>query len=96
MNKSTQPEVKKAALSALERRKQAQENDLRTRLAIGFGIIYLLFILSVVAFWGYDLFQPVQGRTDKVKDLILTVYGILSGPLGLIIGYYFGSDNKKP
>lgn len=31
---------------------------------------------------------------DGYKDLLLAVSGILSGPLGFIIGYYFKSNKE--
>jgi|GEM_PF-1031638 len=63
--------------------------DTRGKLAklfvIGFFIIF--FIISLVS-----LFTPAaEGRNsiDNLKESILTVSGVLSGPLGFIIGFYF-------
>lgn len=35
-----------------------------------------------------------KGRVKEYSDLLITISGILSGPLGFIIGYYFKSGDK--
>lgn len=96
MSRTTQPNIKETVRkSAEEKRKIRQESDIRTTLAIIVSVIYFLFVIFVVVLWGYDIFQPIDGRTEKVKDLILTIYGILSGPLGLVAGYYFAVEKNK-
>ena len=92
---NTQPDVKEIVAKAASAN-VAHENNLRTIVTIVFIGIYLIFVLTIVGFWVYDLLYPVNGRTQEIKDMILTIYGILSGPLGLIIGYYFGSEKRKP
>jgi len=93
--KEDQPDLRKAADKTLARAILKRENDLRTLLAALFLIVYLIFIITVVTFWIYDLANPVDGRTQDIKDMILTIYGILAGPLGLIIGYYFGAEKSR-
>ncbi len=36
-----------------------------------------------------------QFEVKDYRDMLITVSGILSGPLGFIIGYYFKSANSK-
>lgn len=68
--------------------KQSRE-DTRGRLAqfyvIGFFIILILVALvSIIA-------TPAEGQSsvDNLRESVLAVSGILSGPLGFIIGFYF-------
>ena len=92
-----QPNIKDAIQKPTkeEKNKIRQESNIRTILAVVFSSLYALFILFVIILWGYDIFRPVEGGTDKVKDLILTLYGVLSGPLGIVAGYYFAIDKNK-
>ena len=39
-------------------------------------------------------FDCAKGRVKEYSDLLITISGILSGPLGFIIGYYFKSGDK--
>lgn len=91
-----QPDISQVADKA-DSSEIKRKSEMTTRLWISiiFSSIYMLFVVSVIAFWLYDLFHPVAGRTERIKDMTLTVSGILSGPLGLIIGYYFGAESKK-
>lgn len=92
-----QPNIKDAAPKATkeEKLKIRQESNIRTILAIVFSSLYTLFILFVIFLWGYNIYYPTTDGLDKVKDLILTLYGVLSGPLGIIAGYYFATDKNK-
>lgn len=77
--------VSDAEVSGISADKKTPE-DARRWLAYiyvsGFlGIVVLVLILSFIN--GFV--------TNDVKDLLLTTSGILSGPLGFIIGYYFKS-----
>lgn len=51
------------------------------------GIILVVFLYAVIR----------ALEINNIKDLLITVSGIMSGPLGFIIGYYFKSedDNSK-
>ena len=94
MNSNSQKSIEKTAKELIIETLK-QENRLRLYITIAFVIIYLIFISSVIGIWVFNLFRPVSGRTDLVKDMILTISGLISAPLGLIIGYYFGTDKNK-
>ena|SRR3989338_1657842 len=49
-----------------------------------FAVISLVFIVGFVENWSVGDHQ----------DMLLAVSGILSGPLGFIIGYYFKGDSN--
>lgn len=60
----------------------------RSKIALYYVVGYLgiiVLVLAICAFKGFAV-------TDY-KDMLLAVSGILSGPLGFIIGYYFKSQN---
>jgi hypothetical protein len=33
-------------------------------------------------------------KVDEYKDMLVTVSGVLSGPLGFIVGYYFKASKE--
>lgn len=49
-----------------------------------FAVILLVFITCCCKDFG----------VDDYKDLILTVSGVLTGPLGFIVGYYFKASKE--
>lgn len=56
-------------------------------------------ILYVSAFFAIILFGLVTAyvkdfNTDEYSDILLTISGILSGPLGFIIGFYFKNKDS--
>ena len=62
----------------------------RSQIARVYVIGYLLIVASVLfigVYVGFDL--------SGYKDLLLAVSGILSGPLGFIIGYYFKASKEE-
>jgi hypothetical protein len=67
----------------------------RMRTANIFVISYLMFIFASIVVGGLSLFIPMNGGPEKVKDLILTISGIFSGPLGLIIGYFYRNHAEE-
>lgn len=57
------------------------------------SLIYVVGFLVIVA--GVIVLSFFKGfNTNSVKDLLITTSGILSGPLGFIIGYYFKAKEK--
>jgi hypothetical protein len=91
MSKNRQESIEeKAKMLVIETTRK--ETQLRYYVAGSVFIIYLSFVVLVVVVWGYDLFWPFSGRVAALKDMILTMSGLLAGPFGLIIGYYFGID----
>lgn len=72
-----------------ERRRNKREGT-RSWIALVYVTGYLIIVASVL----------LIGFTQKLelvgyKDLLLAVSGILSGPLGFIIGYYFKSSEEE-
>lgn len=50
-----------------------------------FGVILITFIIGLLKCF----------EAKDYKDMLITVSGILSGPLGFIIGYYFKTASSK-
>lgn len=72
---------------------EAQKREItRSQIALVYIVGFLLMILLalLIAFWkNFDI--------NAMKDILVTLSGILSGPLGFIIGYYFKTahENEK-
>ncbi|MDO4929646.1 MAG: hypothetical protein Q4E59_00775 [Bacteroidales bacterium] len=49
-----------------------------------FIVIGVVFIIGVVKCF----------TVDEYKDMLVTVSGVLSGPLGFIVGYYFKASKE--
>jgi len=61
-------------------------NQIASRYVYSFLGIIAFYV--VVGLWNkYD--------TDQLKDGLLAISGVLSGPLGFIIGYYFKTNTEK-
>lgn len=61
----------------------------RSRIAQIYVFAFFL-VIGIVFLIGYD--KPFS--VDEYKDMLVTVSGILSGPLGFIVGYYFKASSK--
>lgn len=59
----------------------------RSWIALIYVIGYLVIVASVLIIGVLNKFE-----LSGYKDLLLAVSGILSGPLGFIIGYYFKAN----
>ena len=82
------PETSVSEVSTKESSDGRRENT-RSRIALVyvvgfFGAIFIVFIIG--AWMCYD--------ASQYKDLLVTVSGILSGPLGFIVGYYFKASKE--
>lgn len=62
----------------------------RSWIALVYVVGYLLIVASVLVIGVSTKFE-----LSGYKDLLLAVSGILSGPLGFIIGYYFKSNKEE-
>ena len=51
------------------------------------------FLAIIVLIFFYSYFR--RSQINDLKDLLVTVSGILSGPLGFIIGYYFKVEDEN-
>jgi hypothetical protein len=95
---SQQPSAKEKAKQTdanLKADIKRSENRMRLVLTTGFIVIYGVFLVSVVGFWFYDLIHPIEGRVQNIKDMIVTIYGLIATPFGLIVGFYFGTEQKN-
>lgn len=59
--------------------------------------IALYYVIGFVTIFFYALtIGLIRGtKTSDVTDLLVSISGILSGPLGFIIGYYFKSTGNE-
>ena len=60
----------------------------RSKIALYYVLGYLgviVFVISIAAVKGFSV--------ADYKDMLLAISGVLSGPLGFIIGYYFKAQN---
>lgn len=58
------------------------------------AIIYVVGFLSICLISLLTFFRG-NFTVNDTKDLLVTVSGILSGPLGFIIGYYFKAGEDR-
>lgn len=49
-----------------------------------FIVIGIVFVIGVIKCF----------TVDEYKDMLITVSGVLSGPLGFIVGYYFKASKE--
>lgn len=77
-----------AELKSLLSRAEKREGT-RSQIALYYvlGFLFIICICFIVA--GIEGFN-----VNDTRDLLVSVSGILSGPLGFIIGYYFKSSPK--
>ncbi len=80
----------------LKVKNQAHNIKSRELITKGFIILYFVFICTAIGLWALDVFFPLQGRVEQIKDMILTLSAIFAGPLGLIVGYFFWGDRDNP
>ena len=71
-------------------RRAEKREGTRSSIALFYVIGYLVIIAGVL------IMAAVKNYTiNDNKDMLLAISGILSGPLGFIIGYYFKVANKE-
>ncbi|OUD12646.1 hypothetical protein TPSD3_00015 [Thioflexithrix psekupsensis] len=58
-------------------------------------LMFSVFVFGSVVLATISLFMTLEGKAAEAKELILTISGVFSGPLGLILGYYFRSEIEK-
>ncbi len=67
-----------------------KREDTRSKIALYYVMGYLALVgATLILFWIRNL------QVNDLRDLLLALSGILSGPLGFIIGYYFKSTSEK-
>lgn len=73
----------KSAITRAEKRE-----DTRSKIALCYVVGYLgLVLVILIRGWWIGI--------GDLKDLLVTISGILSGPLGFIVGYYFKSESAR-
>ena len=77
------------AVNVIEKRE-----DTRGKLAQYFLVGF--FICIIGASFAAIIVDPGEGasRIDNFRETVLTLSGVLSGPLGFIIGYYFRKSEE--
>ena len=71
-------------------RRAEKREGTRSSIALFYVIGYLAIIAGVL------IMSAIKDFTiSDNKDMLLAVSGILSGPLGFIIGYYFKAASKE-
>lgn len=68
-----------------------KKEDIRGKVATLFIIGFFIILVGVIIVAGIS-----EGdKIGNLKDLLVTVSGILAVPLGFVIGYYFRSQEEK-
>lgn len=68
-----------------------------TRSYIAQLYVWAFFVIIgvIILMWGgISLFTINSLEVEDLKDMLVTVSGILSGPLGFIVGYYFKASKE--
>ena len=80
------PDIKLPPAEGRANRREGTRSQIALYYVLGFLLIVCIcFIVS-----GLEHLS-----VNDTKDLLVTVSGILSGPLGFIIGYYFKASSDK-
>jgi hypothetical protein len=87
---------------ALVKRYDSQEYNDKTKSQIALKFVnwfFRLVILSLVIAFAYNLVILFLLKDDSklvdVKEMILTIAGVIGGPLGFILGYYFKTQEER-
>ncbi|WP_417799504.1 hypothetical protein [Tenacibaculum sp.] len=76
-------------LTTKEQRKGKRES-VRSYIALSFIIGFFIVIFFGLGIGAYNYFD-----TKEYKDMLIAISGILSGPLGFIIGFYFKGSTDE-
>jgi hypothetical protein len=90
---ATQRKITPHEVVLLENKRATNKFQLQT--ARYFVIVYLAFILGAMILGGISLMFPIKGTLVDITNFMMAISGIFSGPLGLIIGYYFRTEQEK-
>jgi len=89
--KSTSQTLEEAPLELQSVLSRAEKREgTRSQIALYYVVGFLLLIGSALL-----LFSLRDLTVNDLRDLLLALSGILSGPLGFIIGYYFKSESNR-
>lgn len=78
-NESRHPEVKPGNKDGSEKKENTRSYIAQLYVWAFFIVIFLVFVVGCIRSF----------KVDEYKDMLVTVSGVLSGPLGFIVGYYF-------
>lgn len=54
-----------------------------------FALIFLVGFILMISFSMVLGFLAEGDKVENIKEITLTISGILSGPMGFVVGYYF-------
>ncbi|OGE79246.1 MAG: hypothetical protein A2751_04620 [Candidatus Doudnabacteria bacterium RIFCSPHIGHO2_01_FULL_46_14] len=72
---------------------QEQRERIRGRFAL-YYIVGFMIIVVVALLISFFLLYRGKMEFENVTNMLVTISGILSGPLGFIIGYYFKAESN--
>ena len=84
MEEIDKSEIKETQRGSSDRRENTRSTIAMIYVCAFFAIILAVFIVGCCK--GYSV--------DEYKDMLVSVSGILSGPLGFIVGYYFKASQE--
>ena len=91
MTKKAPDVLESAPIDVVSTLKRAEKReDTRSKIALYYvmGFLFIILVCFIVA--GIEKFD-----VNDTRDLLVSVSGILSGPLGFIIGYYFKVSSDR-
>ena len=65
------------------------KENIRSIIAMIYVVAFFVVIIIVLAVGFY-----VRLKVEELKDMLVAVSGVLSGPLGFIVGYYFKASKE--
>jgi hypothetical protein len=76
--------------TAVEQKRESTRGILATTFIIGFFLMLGAgFLLAAVNG------LPLSEKSKNLQDILLTISGVLSGPLGFVVGYYFRKGDES-
>ena len=90
VNNSMNPSIAEAEKSEINPKGSSDPKE-NTRSTIAKIYVYAFFgVISIVLIAGF-----LKGfKVNEFKDMLVTISGVLSGPLGFIVGYYFKASKE--
>lgn len=90
VNDCMTPSIAEAEKSEINLKGSSDPKE-NTRSTIAKIYVYAFFIVILIVFIvGY----LKEFNVDEFKDMLVTISGVLSGPLGFIVGYYFKASKE--
>ena len=90
VNNSMNPSIAEAEKSEINLKGSSDPKE-NTRSTIAKIYVYAFFgVIFIVLIAGF----LKEFKVDEFKDMLVTISGVLSGPLGFIVGYYFKASKE--